>query len=101
MNMADTLQPNVSDTKHLLQEKLSLWDAKLNPKAPLSDRQKDGFIELTTLSANRRLPVEVRDCLLSAMEEGLRVRFFLCNFLVFCYALLDSGSRKVKVARNM
>lgn len=59
MNMADTLQPNVSDTKHLLQEKLSLWDAKLNPKAPLSDRQKDGFIELTTLSANRRLPVEL------------------------------------------
>ena len=43
-----------------LREKLSAWDQKFNSNAPLSDKQKDGFMELTTLSANRPLPTEVK-----------------------------------------
>lgn len=43
-----------------LREKLTAWDAKYDPKAPLTDKQKDGFMELTTLSANRPLPTEVK-----------------------------------------
>ena len=44
---------------NILREKLTAWDAKLNPTAALTDRQKDGFMELTTLSANRPLPAVV------------------------------------------
>ena len=42
-----------------LRDRLSAWDGKTDPKAPLTDRQKDVFIVLTTQSATRRLPVEV------------------------------------------
>ena len=55
--MAESSQKMISAKG--LREKLSSWDQKSNPKAPLSDKQKDGFMELTTLSANRPLPTEV------------------------------------------
>ena len=57
--MADTLQPKNSTNVKNLRDRLAAWDAKSDATAALSDKQKDGFIELTTLSANRRLPVEV------------------------------------------
>lgn len=56
-NMADTLQ-KMSNPK-VLREKLTSWDGKINPSAPLSDKQKDSFMELTTFSSSRALPVEV------------------------------------------
>ena len=55
--MADTSTQNIDQKK--LREKLSLWDAKSEPKAPLTTGQKDLFIELTTFAADRPLPVEV------------------------------------------
>ena len=55
--MADT--PHKIPNARALREKLTAWDAKYNPKAPLTDQQKDGFMELTTLSASRPLPAEV------------------------------------------
>ena len=58
--MADTLQPRNSTVVKNLRDRLAAWDAKVDPIAPLSEKQKDGFIELTTLSGNRGLPVEVR-----------------------------------------
>ena len=58
INMADTLQTKTVTPK-MLREKLTFWDAKTNAKAPLTDKQKDSFMELTTQSSNRRLPVEV------------------------------------------
>ena len=57
VNMAETSQKMLNAKS--LREKLSSWDHKFNPNAPLSDKQKDGFMELTTLSANRPLPTEV------------------------------------------
>jgi hypothetical protein len=59
VNMADTLQPKSLPGAKTLRDRLSAWDAKTDAKAPLTERQKDGFIELTTLSANRPLPTEV------------------------------------------
>ena len=56
--MADTLQAKMHGPKSL-REKLTAWDAKIDPKASLTNIQKDGFMELTTHSANRPLPVEV------------------------------------------
>ena len=31
----------------MLSQSLTTWDAKVNPKAPLSDKQNDSFIELS------------------------------------------------------
>ena len=59
VNMADTLQPKGLPGAKTLRDRLSAWDAKTDAKAPLTERQKDGFIELTTLSASRPLPTEV------------------------------------------
>ncbi|KAK2152577.1 hypothetical protein LSH36_325g04065 [Paralvinella palmiformis] len=56
--MSDTLQSKMQTSK-LLREKLTLWDAKNDPKAQLSDKQKDSFMELTTHSTNRPLPIEL------------------------------------------
>ena len=39
-----------------LQDQLSQWDARL---ASLSDRQKDGFMELSSAASFRLLPTEV------------------------------------------
>ena len=54
--MADTLQKMNPRT---LRDRLAAWEAKSNAKAPLSDKQRDSFMELTTQSSNRPLPVEV------------------------------------------
>ncbi|XP_072180236.1 conserved oligomeric Golgi complex subunit 3-like [Diadema setosum] len=43
----------------MLREKLSLWDQRTTPKAPLTEKQKDSYMELTTHAANRPLPIEL------------------------------------------
>ena len=69
-----------------LREKLTAWDAKNDPKASLTDRQKDSFMELTTHSANRPLPVEV-----IMLTSVLWIEPLLCLSLtttqlsLFCY----------------
>ena len=55
--MADTSIHNIDQKK--LRENLSLWDAKADPKAPLTTSQKDLFIELTSFAAERPVPLEV------------------------------------------
>ena len=55
--MADTSIHNFDQKK--LRENLSLWDAKSEPKAPLTTAQKDLFIELTSFAAERPIPQEV------------------------------------------
>ena len=57
VNMADTFH-RMSNSK-TLREKLAAWDAKVDPIAPLTDKQKDSFIELTAHSSTRPLPSEV------------------------------------------
>ena len=42
-----------------MREKLSNWERKEDPKAPLSERQRDSVMELATHAANRPLPIEV------------------------------------------
>lgn len=64
VNMADTAEKLLSAKG--LREKLAAWDAKSDARAPLTDAQKDGFMELTTFSANRPLPSEV------GLEKGKR-----------------------------
>ncbi|KAK2188450.1 hypothetical protein NP493_132g06036 [Ridgeia piscesae] len=64
VNMADTLQRELhQQTKQsldakILREKLTAWDTKDIPKAPLTDKQKDSFMELATQWSNRPLPTE-------------------------------------------
>ncbi|XP_022087992.1 conserved oligomeric Golgi complex subunit 3-like isoform X2 [Acanthaster planci] len=43
----------------MMREKLSAWEQKSDPKAPLSDVQKDSFMELTSNVSNRPLPIEL------------------------------------------
>ncbi|XP_070539445.1 conserved oligomeric Golgi complex subunit 3-like isoform X2 [Ptychodera flava] len=43
----------------LLREKLGAWELKVDPRAPLSDKQKDSFMDLTAISSNRPLPIEL------------------------------------------
>ncbi|XP_067668938.1 conserved oligomeric Golgi complex subunit 3-like isoform X2 [Haliotis asinina] len=52
--MADTLQS--ASRQKLIRERLSLWEAKTNPKAPLTTKQKDAIIELTSFVTERPLP---------------------------------------------
>ncbi|XP_071951133.1 conserved oligomeric Golgi complex subunit 3-like [Antedon mediterranea] len=43
----------------VIREKLSYWEHKGDPKAPLSDIQKDSFMELATIASTRPLPIEI------------------------------------------
>lgn len=42
-----------------VREKLSLWDVKDSPMAPLSDKQRNSVLELTTVAGDRPLLDEV------------------------------------------
>lgn len=42
-----------------LRERLSQWDANVEPRAYLTDKQRDILIELSSQIQHRRLPVEV------------------------------------------
>lgn len=59
--MADTLS-NMREKvdPKLLRDKLSAWEGKTSPLAPLTEKQRDTIMELTTLSSSRPLPIEVR-----------------------------------------
>ena len=59
INMADTLQKSNMQNPKTLREKLTAWDAKLNPTAQLTEKQRDSFMELTTQSSNRPIAPEV------------------------------------------
>ncbi|XP_064639332.1 conserved oligomeric Golgi complex subunit 3-like isoform X2 [Lineus longissimus] len=52
--MADT-----SPSSKMLREKLASWDALDHARAPLSDRQRDSIMDLTTMSSKRPLPIEL------------------------------------------
>ncbi|XP_033638194.1 conserved oligomeric Golgi complex subunit 3-like isoform X2 [Asterias rubens] len=54
--MADTVR---LFSAKIMREKLSCWDRKEDPKAPLSDAQKDSFMDLTASVSNRPLPIEL------------------------------------------
>ena len=43
-----------------LRDRLSQWDSRL---APLSDKQKDGFMELSSATTFRPLPTQVGESL--------------------------------------
>ena len=43
-----------------VREKLSLWDLKDSPLAPLSEKQKNSVSELTTVASDRPLLDEVK-----------------------------------------
>jgi len=79
--MADTLQAKNSSGVRNLRDRLTAWDAKTDAKAPLTDKQKDGFIELTTLSANRPLPSEVAIHCLCCPEVGVAFSCLLESLL--------------------
>ena len=42
-----------------LREKLSLWDTNVEPKAQLTDRQKDILTDVSSQAQRRPLPIEV------------------------------------------
>ncbi|XP_041353506.1 conserved oligomeric Golgi complex subunit 3-like isoform X2 [Gigantopelta aegis] len=50
--MADT-------SMKLARDRLSLWESKVNPKAPLTDKQKNVLMELTATTTQRPFPEEL------------------------------------------
>ncbi|KAL8567225.1 hypothetical protein ACOMHN_046635 [Nucella lapillus] len=56
--MADTSQSRPVNQR-VIRDRLSLWEAKTNPIAPLTPKQKDALIELTSIAADRPLPSEL------------------------------------------
>lgn len=56
-NMA--AQVGFSSYSQEVREKLSLWDVKDSPLAPLSEKQRNSVLELTTVAGNRPLLDEV------------------------------------------
>ncbi|KAK7090645.1 conserved oligomeric Golgi complex subunit 3-like isoform X2 [Littorina saxatilis] len=56
--MADTSQTRPVNQR-VIRDRLSLWEAKTNPIAPLSGKQKDALIELTAIAAERPMPPEL------------------------------------------
>lgn len=56
--MADTSQARPVNQR-VIRDRLSLWEAKTNPTAPLTGKQKDALIELTSIAAERPMPPEV------------------------------------------
>ena len=59
LKMADTSQPRPVNQR-VIRDRLSMWEAKTNPTAPLTAKQKDALIELTAIAAERPVPPEVR-----------------------------------------
>lgn len=58
-NMAAQAQAGYSSYSNEIKEKLSLWDVKDSPLAPLSEKQRNSVLELTTVAGNRPLLDEV------------------------------------------
>ncbi|XP_025080058.1 conserved oligomeric Golgi complex subunit 3-like isoform X2 [Pomacea canaliculata] len=56
--MADTLHSRPVNQR-IIRDRLSLWEAKTNPTAPLTSKQKDALMELTAIAAERPLPPEL------------------------------------------
>lgn len=52
-------QAGYSSYSNEIKEKLSLWDVKDSPLAPLSEKQRNSVLELTTVAGNRPLLDEV------------------------------------------
>ena len=48
-----------------VRDKLALWDSKL---APLSERQRDGFMELSSAAIFRPLPTQVSGLASTSMD---------------------------------
>ena len=57
-NMAVSVGLSSSYTAEVT-EKLSLWDVKDSPLAPLTDKQRNSVLELTTVAGDRPLLDEV------------------------------------------
>jgi len=53
-------QVGLSTYSNEIREKLSLWDVKDSPLAPLSEKQRNSVLELTTVAGNRPLLDEVK-----------------------------------------
>jgi len=53
-------QVGFSTYSNEIREKLSLWDVKDSPLAPLSEKQRNSVLELTTVAGNRPLLDEVK-----------------------------------------
>ena len=51
-----------------VREKLSLWDVKDSPLAPLSEKQRNSVLELTTVAGNRPLLDEVNGLQLDTLS---------------------------------
>ncbi|KAK7484256.1 hypothetical protein BaRGS_00024505 [Batillaria attramentaria] len=56
--MADTSQVRPVNQR-VIRDRLSLWEAKTNPIAPLTSKQKDALIELTAIASERPMPPEL------------------------------------------
>ena len=72
----------------IMREKLSAWERKDDPKAPLSDAQKDSFMELTTNVSNRPLPIEV-----SALKQFFNFNGFATSIGIAARAHGPDGVR--------
>lgn len=56
--------------------KLSLWDLKDSPLAPLSEKQKNSVSELTTVASDRPLLDEVKFLLIQLINLAVAVKMW-------------------------
>ena len=59
-----------------VREKLSLWDLKDSPLAPLSEKQKNSVSELTTVASDRPLLDEVKFLLIQLINLAVAVKMW-------------------------
>ncbi|KAJ8310120.1 hypothetical protein KUTeg_011985 [Tegillarca granosa] len=59
--MADTshLQQGKPVNQRTIRDRLSSWEAKVDPKAPLTDKQKDAFMEMSAVVTERPMPIDL------------------------------------------
>ncbi|KAL9965707.1 hypothetical protein ACROYT_G029547 [Oculina patagonica] len=92
-------QVGFSSYSQEVREKLSLWDVKDSPLAPLSEKQRNSVLELTTVAGNRPLLDELPedDCASLAPKRTLSDS---SKEAAMDMARVDLGSEKIENAQQ-
>lgn len=84
-----------------VREKLSLWDVKDSPLAPLTDKQRNSVLELTTVAGDRPLldevnlqPKHVKTAVLEIQNKSSdMMSLIVCSYLMMTALIcLQRGS---------
>ncbi|XP_058965587.2 conserved oligomeric Golgi complex subunit 3 [Pocillopora verrucosa] len=97
--MAAQAQAGYSSYSNEIKEKLSLWDVKDSPLAPLSEKQRNSVLELTTVAGNRPLLDELPDDDCTSLPAK-RTLSETSKEAAVDMATVDLGSEKIENAQQ-